>query len=39
MYALGKAIYLTARFQAIGSKNKRMFAQFQTANFFNLVHG
>jgi hypothetical protein len=37
-YGIGKAIYLTARFQVIGSKDKRAFASFQTAKFFNLVH-
>jgi hypothetical protein len=37
-YSLGKAIYLTARFEIMGSKDRRSFASFQTAKFFNLMH-
>lgn len=37
-YSLGKAIYLTARYEIVGSKDRRSFASFQTAKFFNLIH-
>lgn len=40
-YSLGKAIYLTARYELVGYgrfSRKRPFAEFQSAKFFNLVH-
>jgi len=39
MYSLGKAIYLTARFEITGSKHKRAFADLATAKFFYIVRG
>lgn len=36
-YGIGKAIFLTARFEATGSTNKKAFASFQVGNFFYRV--
>ncbi len=33
-YSLGKAIYLTARFEIVGSADKAMFAELAGAKFF-----
>lgn len=35
-YAIGKAIYLTARYEIVGSQDKAMFAEIAGAKFFWL---